>query len=280
MFDNKALGIVGWVFVGRAVDQAFEYIDKVIVDPKVWENDLTDLVKCKELLEFIFVCVPTPMSSKHGSIDSSIVEETTDFLLEHTDAVIIIKSTVTPDVIERLAKKSPRVVYNPEFLTERNAYNDFINAEFMVLGGDRVICEKVKHLYTLCSACDMEMKTFYVTAYEASLIKYGINTYLASKVAWFNQFYDVIGDGETFDRVIDAMKEDKRIGSSHMQVPGADGKRGFGGACFPKDTAAFLNWAPSFSILSEVVFSNNRLRRQYALDDREKVQNVNYGVTE
>ena len=279
MFDNKTLGIVGWGFVGKAVDQAFEYIDKIIIDPKIWKNDLTDLVKYKELLEFVFVCVPTPMGIG-GCLDSSIVEETTDFLLEHTNAIIIIKSTVTPSVIEQLAKKSPRIVYNPEFLTERNAYNDFINTEFMVLGGDKVSCEKVKYLYTFCSACDVEMKTFYVTAHEASLIKYGINTYLASKVAWFNQFYDVIGDSVTFDRVIDVIKEDKRIGASHMQVPGPDGKRGFGGACFPKDTVAFLNWAPSFSILSEIVFSNNRLRRKYVLDEREKEQNVNYGVTE
>lgn len=280
MFDNKVLGIVGHGFVGSAVDKAFQYIDKVIIDPKKFGNDVSTLVQHKEQLEFVFVCVPTPMLLKHGSIDSSIVEQTTDFLLENTDAIVIIKSTVTPNVIERLTNKSPRVVYNPEFLTERNAYNDFINAEFMVLGGDRISCEKVKHLYTFCSVCDIEMQTFYVTAREASFIKYGINCYLASKVAWFNQFYDTIGDGDTFNKVVNVMKQDKRIGTSHMQVPGPDGRRGFGGACFPKDTVAFLHWKPNFSILGEVVFSNNRLRRNYVLDEREKEQNVNYEVTE
>lgn len=274
-FENKILGIVGHGFVGTAVDQAFEFVDKVIVDPKKWGNDLKSLVEIKNYLDFIFVCVPTPMSDS-GDIDSSLVEETTNFLLENTSAIIIIKSTVTPRIIERIAAKSKRIVYNPEFLTERNAYKDFINAEYMVLGGDKRICEKVKDLYNFCSACDMETKTFYVTAYEASLIKYGINCYLASKVAWFNQFYDIINDEDSYEKIIDVMKKDKRVGTSHMLVPGPDKKRGFGGACFPKDTYAFLKYAPNFTILKEVIDSNEKIRSQYDLDDREKEQNIQY----
>ena len=267
-FDNKVLGIVGNGFVGSAVERAFRFIEHIIIDPKKYGNTIADIVEYKDILDSVFVCVPTPMG-KNGAIDSSIVEDTTEFLLENTNATVIIKSTVTPGVIDRLSKKSKRVVYNPEFLTERNAYLDFINAAFMVLGGDRDECEKVKHLYTMCSVCDM----------QASLIKYGINCYLASKVAWFNQFYDTIGDGVAFDRVISVMKQDKRIGTSHMNVPGQDGKRGFGGACFPKDTAAFLRYAPDFTILQEVVDSNNKLRAQYELDEREKEQHIQYGET-
>ena len=62
------------------------------------------------------------------------------------------------------------------------------------------------------------------------------------------------------------MIDDPRIGASHTTVPGFDGKRGFGGACFPKDTAAFLKYSEDFSILEEVINSNNEVRDQYEID--------------
>jgi UDP-glucose 6-dehydrogenase len=70
---------------------------------------------------------------------------------------------------------------------------------------------------------------------------------------------------------------DSRIGPSHTKVPGFDGKLGFGGACFPKDTAAFINYNNCLTLLQEAVTINNKYRAQYELDDREKEQNITYG---
>jgi UDPglucose 6-dehydrogenase len=108
-------------------------------------------------------------------------------------------------------------------------------------------------------------------------VKYGINCYLATKVLWFNQFHDIVtNEGGNFGKVVSAITQDSRVGRSHTTVPGFDGKRGFGGACFPKDTAAFLNIANDFTVLAEVIKANNEYRKCYEKDSREKEQNINY----
>ena len=76
--------------------------------------------------------------------------------------------------------------------------------------------------------------------------------------------------------VINAIGLDPRIGRSHTTVPGYDGKRGFGGACFPKDTTALLTDYPNMTVLEEAIETNNDYRSQYELDFREKEQNVRY----
>ena len=79
------------------------------------------------------------------------------------------------------------------------------------------------------------------------------------------------------------VNSDERIGNSHMDVPGHDGKLGFGGACFPKDTAALLSFSKDinkeFSLLKEVIRINNNIRMQYnEIDEREREQGVNYKI--
>ena len=72
---------------------------------------------------------------------------------------------------------------------------------------------------------------------------------------------------------------DDRIGSSHTKVPGFDGKQGYGGACFPKDTLAFTKFSDQLTLLAKCVNINNEYRLQYELDNREIEQNVDYGQT-
>ena len=110
---------------------------------------------------------------------------------------------------------------------------------------------------------------------EASFTKYAINTFLATKVTFFNQLYDAtVSMGANFNHIVAAIDADPRMGSTHMKVPGFDGKRGFGGACFPKDTKAFNSTFKGFTLLDNVVTINNTYRSQYELDEREKAQNV------
>ena len=118
----------------------------------------------------------------------------------------------------------------------------------------------------------------------ASLIKYSINSFLASKVIFFNQLKDIFnlsGTNETWENFISAVSMDERIGSSHMNVPGHDGRNGFGGACFPKDTNAFFEYSKElgaeFSLLKEVIKVNNSIRSSYNdVTSREKDQNTNF----
>ena len=279
------IGIVGHGFVGKAVDYGFEHplVEKFFVDP-IYNTTIDDLIKWQP--QVVFICAPTPMA-EDGSVDASIVKDAVTKLLE-TELVkplILIKSTITPDVIVELTTPHValhNVVYNPEFLTERSSQEQFINPPFHIFGGAKDTTKMVSALYrdySNCNACD----EFHMSAVEASFVKYTINTFLATKVTFFNELYDVItAFGGNFNVVTRAVGADPRIGTGHTKVPGFDMKRGFGGACFPKDTKAFTEFAQvhiqELSLLEKVVEINNKYRSQYEKDEREKAQNVNYDV--
>ena len=97
------------------------------------------------------------------------------------------------------------------------------------------------------------------------------------KVTFFNQIYDAVQDTDAnFSIIANAVGKDSRIGHSHTRVPGFDGKQGFGGACFPKDTNAFVNYSRRLTLLEECIRINNAYRLRYELDEREKEQNIEY----
>ena len=268
------VGIVGHGFVGKAVDYGFSSCEKMIIDP-IYGNDITDLRKFNP--DVTFVAVPTPMG-EDGSIDASIVEEVVKFLKQKVTGLIVLKSTVTPEIVEKLQSgfSSHRVIYNPEFLTEKNANEDFVNPTMHIFGGKKektLELEEIYKEYSLCKPCP----AYHMSGPDASFVKYGINCFLASKVLWFNQFYDVVENyGANFRNIINAIGSDNRVSDSHTRVPGFDGKRGFGGACFPKDTAAFSKFSGSFSVLEKVIEENNNYRKDYEKDERELAQNVKY----
>lgn len=277
------VAIVGHGFVGKAVDQGLTGCHKMIIDPN-YNNSVKDLFEYSPSI--VFICVPTPMNND-GSIDSTIVEDVVASLAFSSAIrpIIVIKSTCTPYVLDKLAMLCP-FVYNPEFLTERNAYQDFINPSAIILGSsgdneeDLHVLEDFYRNYTKCNQYAPIVKT---TAHTAAFIKYTTNTFLANKVIFFNQLkelYDTAGE-EEWDTLIRALSYDKRMGGSHMQVPGPDGRLGFGGACFPKDVAAFLKYGESLgkdlTVLRESAHYNAELRGKYnRLDDRELAQNVNF----
>ena len=224
-----------------------------------------------------------------GSVDASLVEEAVYSLLDSkspmsyipspllTKKLVIIKSTVTPDVIGQkfCGNNNVETVYNPEFLTERSSQEQFINPPFHIFGGTSDGVEVIKNLYNEYSNCN-NCPIFEMTAKEASYVKYTINAFLATKVTFFNQLYDAIGDDGNFNTIIRAVGADPRIGTGHTKVPGFDSKRGFGGACFPKDTLAFTKFSPYLSLLEKVIEINNKYRSQYEKDEREEAQNVKY----
>lgn len=274
------IAIIGYGFVGKAVEIGFRNPenDIMIVDPYKGYANLDDMEHYNP--DYTFVCVPTPMG-KDGNIDATIIKEVVGRLQNMACGVVIIKSTVTPDLAEELCKYK-RFVYNPEFLTERNAMNDFLSPQFHVIGGRPEFTKKVKNLYQYNSNCN-PAPFYYMSAVEASLVKYGINTFLAMKVVWFNQWKELTDSlGARYNVVSNAIGSDSRIGHSHTKVPGFDGKKGYGGSCFPKDTNAIWNfgqdeWArDTLSVLREVIIANNRYRSQYELDEREKEQGVKF----
>lgn len=277
--DKLNLAIVGYGFVGSAVDYGFPDCEKTIIDPKLGTS--IELLKDKHI-DVTFICVPTPMGSD-ASIDASILIDTVEKTVKYTDGLIVIKSTVIPSIVDEIVQLSDRIVYNPEFLTEKNAALDFVNPPMHIFGGVRESTDWLLSIYDTFSICKKSCPVFHVTAAEASFIKYGINNFLMSKVLWFNQFHDIIQKygSVDYDTVISAMKEDPRIGTSHMQVPGHDGRRGAAGSCFAKDGPAFAMFAKAldedFTILEEVLRRNQSYRNAYGEPlPREKEQKIRF----
>lgn len=275
------IGIVGHGFVGQATDFGFSTnTEKFVVDPK-YKTNLDNLKDFSP--EFIFICLPTPMLND-GNQDVSLVEENLlDINARFKKSILILKSTILPSFFKKNKSELSNVVYNPEFLREKYAEEDFINSKMIILAGDQSLSKKVADLYENNSIC--KYKNFLFTDFmSASLVKYSINSFLATKVLFFNQIKDIFETFEgnsSWDEFTNMISQDVRIGQSHMSVPGPDGKKGFGGACFTKDTAALLKYSQEinkdFKLLDEVIRLNNGIRSNYdSLDDREKDQNVNY----
>ena len=283
MKDSKKLkiGIIGHGFVGKATDQGFNIdVEKFLVDPKLKTN-IDQLAKFDP--SFIFICVPTPMSDD-GTQDSSIIENVVKELNHKcANAIKIVKSTVLPSILEKLVIYDKKIIYNPEFLREKHANEDFINSKMLIFGGDKKISQKVSEIYLNNSKCKTTEHIF-TDLKSASLIKYSINTFLASKVIFFNEIfalYEKLDVDDSWKDVISIIAKDPRIGASHMDVPGHDGKMGFGGACFPKDSLAIVKYADgvkkNLSVLKTTIKTNNKIRSNYnSLDSRETEQNVSF----
>ena len=260
------LGIIGSGFVGSAVANGFSVdTEQVIVDPKFTDNTLEDL----EDTEIAFVCVPTPQQDTHLDVDTSIARGVlTELNKLKYKGVVVVKSTITPHHLTQFKTlySNLRLVYNPEFLTEANSKQEFINPHMQIRGGDLQDCIEVEQAYINHSKVKI-VPTFKTDLTSASLIKYTINSWLATKVTFFNELFHLhqSSHAETsWEQFTDMLKRDPRVGDSHMQVPGPDGQFGFGGHCLPKDTKALLYYSKlegaTLDLLDEVVKNNNGLQ--------------------
>jgi len=276
------VAIIGYGFVGKALQNGLKNsVEVFLVDPKLNTN-INDLKTFKP--DTIFICVPTPMNND-GSQDTSILENVTNELNSLSEsALIVLKSTVIPSYMCEIEIKIPNIVYNPEFLRENFANEDFINADLIVFGSKNDEAnKKLANFYSQYTKC-INTNYQFTDLISASLIKYSINTFLSAKVIFFNEFFQVFsnsGTGDSWENFIKIMQNDKRIGNSHMQVPGPDGKLGFGGPCFPKDTKALLQYSKDIGeplkLLEKCISLNNNIRSQYnSLSKREAEQNINF----
>lgn len=235
------IGIIGYGFVGEAVAHAHrnEKHQLTIRDPqKGYDTPLSDFVNC----DGIYICLPTP-PREDDSCNTDILEQCLKellFVIINKQIPIICKSTAPPSFYKRIQKEYPNVVHSPEFLTARNSINDYLNADHFVLGGDYDWAVKARKIISCGRPLPDDAFTI-VTIETAALYKYMINSFLATKVTFMNEF-KILADAEGVDfKDLKYLSQfDKRIGTSHMDVPGPDGDYGWGGACFPKDVAAII----------------------------------------
>ena len=258
------IGIIGQGFVGSAIFSKFSKYFKVLtydLEPNLCNSNLSQI---KNECQVVFTCLPTPMK-KNGDCDISIVESVIKDLNDVKKLIVVNKSTVVPGTTEFLNNKyqNIQIVFNPEFLTERNAKKDFENQNRIILGGPRPATTVVKNLY---SKAFPEIPIIKTGSKHAEMVKYFINSFLATKVSFANEIFQICDRlGLDYDKVVEYSLYDKRIGKSHLGVPGHDGDFGFGGHCFPKDLSALINLSNNLNTVNNVLSSaketNNILRK-------------------
>ena len=243
---NKKLkiGIAGVGYVGGAVNTFYKKQGANLFLYDKYKNigSLDDLNKA----DLIFFCLPTPFieEDKKGFNDSALWEVLEQIKEEKT---IIIKSTVLPGTTEKIQKKysQHKIIFNPEFLIAKTAVEDFEKPKRQIIGctqESKNIANEIVNILPLAPFKKI------VKATEAEMIKYFGNTFLANRVIFANQFYDICKKLDIdYETVKECAGADSRIGYSHFNIF-HDGYRGYGGVCLPKDTKAFIQFTKSLGI--------------------------------
>lgn len=240
--------IFGYGFVGRAHALAFSS-DYHVYDPALGSKDIN------KNADAVIIAVSTP-EGKDGACDMSNVFNAIEL---SPDAPILIKSTISLEGWRSIKEMFPdkNISFSPEFLRADYAMEDFKNQEIIYLGGDG---EEFWY-HALSEALDVRVET---TDPEALILaKYMRNSFLATKVAFFNQMYDMCKEYDIdYTSVAYTVSDDDRIGNSHTFITE---ERGFGGHCFPKDTAAIVHSGKksgvNLSIIEEAINYNKKIRK-------------------
>jgi len=237
------IGIIGKGFVGNAIFQGLNhYYDLKVydIDPKRSTHEFEDVIGS----EIVFLCVPTPMHKDTGDCDLSYIESVFEKVvkLPETSCTFVIKSTVPVCTTKKLNQKYQekiKIIHSPEFLTARTAATDFICPSRHIVGGETENgTDLLKQMYEERFP-GVPCQT--MTSDESEFVKYFANCFFATKVSYFNEMAIFArAHGLDWDKVIQGVMSDGRIGISHYQVPGFDGSFGFGGTCFPKDINALI----------------------------------------
>ena len=223
------IGIVGFGVVGKAASITFsERFNIVRYDKFIDYDKFENLVNC----DFVFVMVPTPFDCKKNEVDDSAILETLEKLntLSYQKPVII-KSTIPPGSCDNYSSIFElEIVFNPEFLRESTTPNeDFKNQDTIVIGTPkRKIFESVRSMYK--QVLSDSGNYYHTSTKEAEMIKCAQNTMLAARVSLANMIYDACEKtGIDYEVVKEVAFDNFEILGPHMtQVPGPDGKRGFG----------------------------------------------------
>ena len=249
--------IAGYGPVGVAIRHALKDRMRVIIDDP-YKDHITTPADIEDV-DGVVVCVATPQL-EDGSCGTRNVR---DVLRKYGKTKFLIKSAVDPVWLRGYHDHfGGSVTVSPEFLGSSNCYrnptDEFLNQEFAIFGGpdarwwDELFRPSLPNLKTVK----------YCTRDQAAFGKYLENCFLATRVTFFNEMFDVYNrlGFEGFDQMVDAITIDPRIGRSHSQVPGPDGKRGWGGHCLPKDTSAFEFFGKHTPFMSAVRAVNKEHR--------------------
>ena len=212
---NNSVLIVGYGVVGKNLHKEI-----VALEPDLYDIDSSKLPenykRKHDTYDFIFVCVDTPYISKENPCDISAIDCVFNQWKNNPEGVFVIKSTVLPQKIRLLYRYTPHIIFSPEYYGNTPHCNNF-EFNFTILGGLRKDCVKVQQLLQKCYDA---RHVFRITEpYIACLAKYMENCYLATKVCFCSQFFEIAQqNGVNYEELRELFILDPRVNPSHTFV--------------------------------------------------------------
>ena len=260
--EEAPLGVMGAGVVGGALLSYLRGAGREVrvYDPPKGYADIDALAAA----DVVFVCVPTPYAPHRGFDDRYLLRAIAAILGEK---VVVIKSTVLPGTTQLLQERFPqhRFLFNPEFLREATAVEDFAHPDRQIVGHTSRSAGDAQRVLELLPRAPFEL---ICPAEDAEMAKYVANSFLAVKVTYANEIFDLCERlGVAYSRVRDIVAADVRIGASHTDVFDS-GYRGYGGKCLPKDSKSLLDLARAAGIDLQVLAAADAVNRRLTGDRR------------
>jgi UDPglucose 6-dehydrogenase len=238
------IGIIGLGVVGTSLLSSFQLKNLSVISYDKYKliGEFNSIL----VTDILFLCLPTLFDEEKKEYDKSAIYEICDELQKNNySGIVVLKSTVEPGTTDKIAiKYNLKFVFNPEFLTSSTAFEDFHNQKHIVLGKSNTIeNEDFDILVTFYKSNYPEADISITTAINSESMKIFCNSFYAVKVQFFNELYLLTQKNNSdYNEILSLMLKNGWINKMHTTVPGPDGQLSYGGACFPKDTNALLNY--------------------------------------